>query len=170
MESTTRSMQRILIGNGGLAIVAAGVIGFGFLFFLIGKIALWPIPWEIEYQMPGTYDAWRMAHMEAIANGLLLWLTAAILPYLPFEDFGRKRVAYAMIIVAWTIIIASCFDPLLPDSRGLEARLPVTNIMAFLIFLPGVALAMIVPGVIAYRCLVAPAAEHQAEAERIKTS
>ena len=77
-----RKSQRLLVGHGALVLLFAFVIGFGFVFFLIGDIRLWPIPWVIDYQMPGTYDAWRMAHMEGITNGFGLWLLAAVLPLL----------------------------------------------------------------------------------------
>ena len=155
MEEQTdlKRMQRLLIGNGALLLFVAGILGFGFLFFLIGKIALWPIPGEINYQLPGTYDAWRMAHMEGIANGLLLWLTAAVLPLMPFQAVGRKRLAYAMLVITWTIVIASALDPLFPDSRGLEFGGPITNHFAFFLFYIGVGGAMIVPAIIAWRCL-----------------
>lgn len=146
-------VQRTLIGHGALLLFTAGVLGFGFLFFLMGKIALWPIPGEIDYQMPGTYDAWRMAHMEGIANGLLLWLTAAVLPLLPFALKARRRIAHGMIVIAWTIVVASALDPLFPNSRGLQFGGPMTNQIAFFLFYVGVVGAMVVPAVIAYRCL-----------------
>ena len=152
-QARTKRLQRILIGNGALLLFVAGILGFGFLFFLIGKIALWPIPWEIDYQLPGTYDAWRMAHMEGIANSLLLWLTAAVLPLMPFKAVGRKRLAYAMLVIAWTIVIASALDPLFPDSRGLEFGGSITNHFAFFLFYIGVGGAMVVPAIIAWRCL-----------------
>lgn len=152
-QPETKHMQRLLIGHGALLLFVAGVLGFGFLFFLIGKIALWPIPWEIDYQLPGTYDAWRMAHMEGIANGLLLWLTAAVLPLMPFQARGKKRLGYAMMVITWTIVIASALDPIFPDSRGLEFGGPVTNQLAFFLFYIGVGGAMIVPAMIAWHCL-----------------
>ncbi|MCF4167175.1 hypothetical protein L2U69_16115 [Zavarzinia compransoris] len=164
-QQNIKAVQRMLIGHGALLIFAAGVIGFGFLFFLMGKIALWPIPWEVDYQMPGTYDAWRMAHMEGIANGLLLWLTCAVLPLLPFGAKGRRRIALAMIVIAWTIVVASALDPLFPESRGLQFGGPLTNQFAFFLFYVGVLGAMIVPALIAYRCLrpAARTAEETAE-------
>lgn len=152
-QAETKHMQRLLIGHGALLLFVAGVLGFGFLFFLIGKIALWPIPWEIDYQLPGTYDAWRMAHMEGIANGLLLWLTAAVLPLMPFQLRGKKRLGYAMMVITWTIVIASALDPLFPDSRGLEFGGSMTNQFAFFLFYVGVGGAMIVPAMIAWYCL-----------------
>jgi hypothetical protein len=151
-QPDTKPLQKTLIGHGALLLFSAGLLGFGFLFFLIGKIALWPIPWEIDYQMPGTYDAWRMAHMEGIANGLLLWLSAAIMPLLPFGFKGLRRFAYAIIVIAWTIVIASALDPFFPDSRGLEFGGPITNQFAFFLFYIGVGGAMVVPAIVAYQC------------------
>ncbi len=136
-NSLTRT-QRLLIGHGAVLVFIGGVLGFGFLFFLIDKIALWPIPGEIEIKLPGTYDAWRMAHMEGIINGLFLWLTAALLPVMPFSEIALKRIAYGMIVVGWTIVVACG---------------PLTNYIAFFLFYVGVVAVMVIMAVIAYRCL-----------------
>jgi len=101
-----RKSQRLLVGHGALVLLMAFVIGFGFLFFLIGEISLWPIPGSIGYQFSGTYDAWRMAHMEGITNGFGLWLLAAVLPLLDLSAKTSRRIAIGMIITAWTIVIA----------------------------------------------------------------
>jgi len=153
ISETIRGYQRWLIGHGAVLIFIGGVLGFGFLFFLMGGIALWPIPGEINYQMPGTYDAWRMAHMEGIINGFALWLTAAILPVFPFTDKGKKRTALGMIIVGWTIVLASSLDPLFANSRGLEFGGPATNQMAFFLFYIGVVGVMVLMAIIAWKCL-----------------
>ena len=146
-------MKRQLIGHGALLIFVGGAIGFGFLFFLIGKIALWPIPGEISYQLPGTYDGWRMAHLEGIINGALLWLAAAVLPLIPISLKGQTRVGYSMIIIGWTFVIASLLDPLYANSRGLEFGGAMTNTIAFLLFYVGVVLVMVIMAVIAYKAL-----------------
>ena len=150
-----RNSQRLLVGHGALVLTMAFIIGFGFLFFLIGEIALWPIPGAIDYQMPGTYDAWRMAHMEGITNGFGLWLMAAVLPLLNFSAKTSRRIAIGMIITAWTIVIASTFDPLLPDSRGLamNSDTSLTNDIAFLLFLVGLAIVIAIMLKIAHQCL-----------------
>ena len=41
--------HRLLVGHGALVLLVGFVIGFGFLFFLTGEIALWPIPGQIDY-------------------------------------------------------------------------------------------------------------------------
>lgn len=149
-----RPLQRLLIGHGALLIFLGGVLGFGFLFFLLGKIALWPIPGEIDVQMPGTYDAWRMAHMEGITNGLLLWLSAGLLPVFPFSPKALKRIAWSVVIIGWTIVLGSTMDPLFHDSRGLEFGGPLTNNIAFFLFYIGVVGVMVLMATIAWRCLV----------------
>jgi hypothetical protein len=150
-----RKSQRLLVGHGALVLTAAFIIGFGFLFFLIEEIRLWPIPGAIDFQMPGTYDAWRMAHMEGITNGFGLWLMAAVLPLLNFSAKTSRRIAVGMIITAWTIVIASTFDPLFPDSRGLSltGETSLTNDIAFLLFLVGLAIVIAIMLKIAHACL-----------------
>jgi hypothetical protein len=150
-----QKIQRLLIGHGALVLLWAFVIGFGFLFFLLGDIRLWPIPWVIDYQMPGTYDAWRMAHMEGITNGFGLWLMAAVLPLLNLSLKTSRRIALGMIITAWTIVIASAFDPLFPKARGLaltdESNL--LNDVAFLLFVIGIGIVIAIMIKVAHRCL-----------------
>ncbi len=150
--------RRHLIGHGALLIFIGGVIGFGFLFFLIGRITLWPIPGGIEVQLPGTYDAWRMAHLEGILNGFALWLAAAVLPLIPLSARGLKRTALGLIVVAWTFVIASALDPLFPDSRGLQFGGPATNQAAFFLFYVGVVLIMVISATIAWKALRRPQA------------
>ncbi|NCF17937.1 MAG: hypothetical protein GWP63_06815 [Haliea sp.] len=147
--------QRLLVGHGALVLLFAFVMGFGFLFFLLGDIRLWPIPWVIDVQLPGTYDAWRMAHMEGITNGFGLWLMAAVLPLLNLSARTSRRIAIGMIIVAWTIVIASSFDPLFPNARGL-ALTSETNLMnnvAFLLFVIGIGIVIAIMIKVAKQCL-----------------
>ena len=48
-------------------------ISFGWVpfFHLIEQIVLWPLPVQIDVQIPGDSRAYRMGHMEAITQGLL---------------------------------------------------------------------------------------------------
>jgi len=151
--------QRLLIGHGALVLLFGFAVGFGFLFFLIGEVSLWPIPGKIEYQLPGTYDAWRMAHMEGIANGLLLWILAAVLPTIATFMEKIYRIALGMVVVAWTIVVASLLDPLFPDARGLmfSAESNVPNAFAFFLFYVGIVLVIVIVSAIAIKALRTPA-------------
>jgi hypothetical protein len=129
-----------------LVLLVGFIVGFGFLFFLLGEVRLWPLPWVIEYQLPGTYDAWRMAHTEGIANGLMLWMLAVPPPTVATFFEQVFRLAVAMVVVAWTIVTASCLDPLFPDARGL-AFTPESNLandLAFLLVYGGIVIAFVV--------------------------
>ena len=154
-----RPNQRLLVGHGALLIFVGGIMGWGFLFFLMGEVSLWPLPGKIDYQMPGTYDAWRMAHMEGIVNGMFLWLAAAIYPLFPLGNKASKWLTYALLATCWSIVLASCLDPLFPDARGLMMKDGVLNNIAFLLFYVGVPGAMIASAYIAYKALCAKNAD-----------
>lgn len=143
--SEITSYQRFLILQGAIILLIGFVIGFGFLFFLMGEISLWPIPGRIDYQMPGTYDAWRMAHMEAITNGIMLWVIAGLLPALSTLFTKIKWLVVIPTIIAWTIVLASAIDPLFDDARGLMMKewSNIANTSAFLLFYPGVMLSFV---------------------------
>lgn len=142
MNPSLRAVQRLLIVNGGLVLLFGCVIGFGYLFFLLGRIELWPIPWTIEAQLPGSVKAWRMSHLEGIMNGALLWLTAAVLPAFELTAKSARRVALLLIVTAWTFPVASLFDAFFQDSRGLHFGAPLTNIVPFFLFYAGVLAVM----------------------------
>ena len=95
-NSELLATQRLLIASGALLIFFAGVAGFGFLFFLLGEIRLWPFP-TIEYQLPGSVKAWRMTHLEGVLGGLIHWMLAALLPLMPFTIKSIRRMSIAMI-------------------------------------------------------------------------
>jgi len=150
--------QRLLVGHGALVLLFGFVVGFAFVFFLIGEITLWPFPGAIAYQLPGTYDSWRMAHMEGITNGLLLWILAAILPIIHTRVVQIYRLTVGMVIVAWTIVIASVLDPIFPNARGLvfNAESNIANGIAFFLFYVGIVIAFIVVITVAVKFLRAP--------------
>ena len=96
--------------------------------------------------------------MEGITNGFGLWLLAAVLPLLNLSPRSSRLIAIGMIITAWTIVIASTFDPLFPEARGLALD-PDSNLMndiAFLLFVIGIVIVIAIMIKIAKRCLFTP--------------
>lgn len=153
LEEEIKPLRRLLIGHGALLMLAAGVLGTAFTFFIIGHVALWPIPGRIHYQIPGTYHDWHMAHMEALINGAVVFLVAALLPALPFAWKGLKRIAYAVVIVAWVNVIASTIKIFFKDSQGLEATSLLSNNIVFALFYVGVVVFLVLMATIAWKCL-----------------
>lgn len=146
------SIQTRLIGNGALVLLVGFVFGFGYLFFILGRIELWPVPGAIPQQLPGTIKAWRMSHLEGVLNGLFLWLFAAILPMIPVSTAYARRIATAFIAMAWLLPFASILDALFPNSRGLAFHAPFTNNLAFFMFYVGIVWSMWAVGLIAWSC------------------
>ncbi|MFM5886140.1 MAG: hypothetical protein ACKOQ3_12605 [Novosphingobium sp.] len=133
-----RPIKRQLILNGGFVMLFGFAAGFGFLFFILGSIELWPIPGSIAYQLPGSEKAWRMTHLEGVLNGLMLWLLAVVLPAMDLPVARARNVARALIVTAWTFPVASLFDALFKDSRGLRFGGPITNLVPFFLFYIGI--------------------------------
>jgi hypothetical protein len=157
MENELQKSQRLLLGHGALVLLVGFILGFGFLFFLMGEISVWPIPGAIAYQLPGTYDAWRMAHIEGILNGFMLWILAAALPAL--HSFVKRiyRLAMGMVIAAWSLVVASAFDPLFPDARGLSFTASnFANDAAFFLFFIGIVIAVAVVITVAVKSFRVP--------------
>ena len=96
-----------------------------------------------------------MAHMEGITNGFGLWLLAAVLPILELTPRLSRMLSIGMIITAWTIVVASLFDPLFPAARGLalDADSNVLNDVAFLLFVIGIVIVIFIMIKIAKVCL-----------------
>jgi hypothetical protein len=137
-QSEFRPIKRQLILHGGFVMLFGFAAGFAFVFFILGSIELWPIPGRIDYQLPGSDKAWRMTHLEGVLNGLMLWLLAAILPTFELSAKLTRRVAHALIVTAWTFPVASLFDALFKDSRGLRFAQPISNIIPFFLFYVGI--------------------------------
>ncbi len=152
--NSLKRTQRLLIASGALLMFFGGVAGFGFLFFLLGEIRLWPFP-TIEYQMPGSVKAWRMTHLEGMLGGLIHWILAALLPLMPFGLKTLRRMSIAVISVGWMFTVASLMDAVFVDSRGLAIGGPLTNSFAFFLFYIGIAMIMYIFLAIAYRSLTA---------------
>lgn len=137
-SSELRPVQRMLIVQGGYVMLLGFVAGFGFLFYLIGSVELWPIPGKIAVQFPGSDKAWRMSHMEGVMNGLMLWLLAALQPAMALPLQTARRIARMLVLTAWCFPIASLFDAFFKDSRGLRFAAPVTNLIPFFLFYAGI--------------------------------
>ncbi|BFM14113.1 hypothetical protein R50073_02960 [Maricurvus nonylphenolicus] len=155
MNNDLKNAQRLLLGHGALILLLGFIIGFGFLFFLLGEVTVWPFPGTIKYQFPGTYDAWRMAHLEGIANGLMLWIMAAVIPLLQPYIKRIYRISVGMIVVAWTFVIASAIDPIFPNARGLafNASSNLASDTAFFLFYIGIIIAFVAVITIAVKTL-----------------
>ena len=95
----TKRYQALLIGNGAFVLLIGLLMGF--VFSLIGKIELWPIPGSWEIHMPADDRAWRAAHVGNILNGLMAMAAGLCLLHLSLRPGPQKFVTWSFVIAIW---------------------------------------------------------------------
>ena len=115
----TRRLQSLMIANAGLVLLLGMLAGLPFAFNLIGKIELWPVPFSLNVQIPGTERGWRAAHIGNIMNGTMLLAVAAVFHRLTLSPGARRAVAWGLIATVWGnavfYVVAACMT----EGRGL---------------------------------------------------
>jgi hypothetical protein len=97
----TGRLQALMIANAGLVLLLGMLMGIPFTFHLTGEIALWPLPFSIDFQIPGSERGWRAAHVGNIANGTMLLAVAAVFHRVKLSDGLRRALAWTLIVTAW---------------------------------------------------------------------
>ncbi len=138
-------LQALMIGHGSLVIVIGLLSGFGLMFKLLGEVAIWPIPWGIDAELPGTARGWQAAHVGGILNGVLVLVIAKCLPLLALADKTARRIAWALIFTGWANTVFYLFGNFAAN-RGLSGgtnALGEGSLAGFIAYLPA-ALATVV--------------------------
>ncbi len=114
----TEKMRVKLIVHGVGLWITAVIVGWMYMFNLLGEIALYPIIPAIDVQIPGESRAWNMAHLEGITNGLLLMGLAALAPLLTLSDAQHRALFWSALITGWGFTIPAWANALV-GTRGL---------------------------------------------------
>jgi len=114
----TERHRILLVLNGAGLLSSAVVIGWFYMFMLLGKIVLWPIVPEIDVQIGGEARAWNMAHLEGITNGLMLIGFAAIAPLLALSARQFVWLFWSSLVTAWMFTLPALANAI-AGTRGL---------------------------------------------------
>jgi hypothetical protein len=98
--------------------VAALLIGWVWMFSLLGRIVLWPIPGSIDVQLPDDPRGFRMGHMEGITNGLLLMALAGGGRFILHTERMHRLLFWSALVTAWLFTIPAMLHPFF-GTRGL---------------------------------------------------
>lgn len=112
-----RMQARLLLS--GLCLFVVGILfGWVWMFHLLGEITVWPLPINIEVNIPGDSRGFRMGHMEAITNGLLLMALAFAgqFMHLSAKQFGV--LFWSALITTWFFTIPAMANAFF-ETRGL---------------------------------------------------
>ena len=94
--------------------------------------------------------AWRLAHIEGFANGVLMLLIALSYPLLQPNIRAERFIRYGMLVVGYSNILASMYGGIF-DARGTmpTADSAMHDLVVFYGFLPGVIAIFVVLGAMA---------------------
>ena len=132
-------LQRIMIGNGLMVVLASMLAGFMLMFSLLGGIEIWPGK-IISVPMYGTSDGWVRAHTGGALNGVLVIVIALALPTLRLSELMQRITAYGFIYIAWSFTLFYWLGNA-SANRGLsigDSPLGEADLIGLLAFLPGV--------------------------------
>ncbi|MCZ6774404.1 MAG: isomerase [Proteobacteria bacterium] len=131
-------LQRIMIGNGLLVVLASMFAGFMLMFLLIGGIEIWPgkiVPLSIY----GTSEGWVRAHTGGALNGILVIVIALAMPALRLSPLMQRVTAYGFIYIAWSFTVFYWLGNA-SGNRALslgDSPLGESDIIGIIGFLPG---------------------------------
>lgn len=132
MDETSR---RRLAFHGAAAILLGLLAGFPFAFVILG-------------QMSGDLRAWRMAHLEGVLNGLLLWAAAGIGGVLRLGARAQQTLVWALVVTAYGNSIAAIFAAA-TGHRGLEPAGPLANLVVYVLFMAALVAVFVATALVA---------------------
>ncbi|MGI9439792.1 MAG: hypothetical protein ACR2OT_02305 [Parvibaculales bacterium] len=112
--------RRVLLVLNGLGLfLTAIIVGWFYMFFLLGAVDLWPFVTDVEVKIGGDRRAWNMAHLEGITNGLMLLALAAVAPYIRLGATAQTILFWSWLAFAWLFTLPAVANALF-STRGLE--------------------------------------------------
>lgn len=127
--------RRRLAFHGAIAIVLGLLAGFPFALVILG-------------QMSGDLRAWRMAHLEGVLNGMLLWAAAGVAPVLRLSQRSQNVLLWSLVVVAYGNTVASILGAAAGE-RGLEPGGNLANMTVYLLFMVAVVAIFVSAGYVA---------------------
>ncbi len=94
-------LRILLVVHGAGLWITAVLVGWMYMFMLLGEVVLFPFIPHFDIQIPGEARAWNMAHLEGVTNGLLLMGLAAIAPLLTLSERQGRLLFWTSIITGW---------------------------------------------------------------------
>jgi hypothetical protein len=127
--------RRRLAFHGAMAILLGLLAGFPFAFVVLG-------------QMAGDVRAWRMAHLEGVMNGLLLWAVAGLGGFLRLGDGAQRVLVWSLLVTAYGNTVASILGAG-SGARGLAPGGPLANTTVYLLFMVALVAVFVAVGLVA---------------------
>jgi hypothetical protein len=119
METMPNRLRALLFFNGIGLIALSVLIGWIWMFALLNRIVLWPLPLDIAVSIPDDGRAWRMAHVEAITEGLLLMAVGLGGQFIRLTRKQFGWLFWSSLVTGWLFSVPPIFNALF-GTRGLS--------------------------------------------------
>ncbi|MDX1496291.1 MAG: hypothetical protein R3352_01930 [Salinisphaeraceae bacterium] len=133
----TTARQGTMIKHGALVFSGGLLAGLMLTFSLLGHIEVWPIPGQLNIELPGTSRAWLRSHLGLILNGIGIWVFMLVGAKILLSEQQQKLYVISVLITAWFnsagFIIGTLFGV-----HGLHFGGAVANTVTYLFFLVAV--------------------------------
>lgn len=113
---------------------ATRLVLHGAVVFGLGMLSGIPFGYGIVESQPEAFvRAWKLAHLEGLTNGLVLWVLAAVTPRLDLPELAWRMLGWALGAMAYGNIVGAMLAAGL-GHRGLAPEGPVGNWIPFSVF------------------------------------
>ena len=107
-EVQKAALRRMMMGNGAFMIFAALVGGLGLWIYLLGGFELIP-GYVLQFQLPGSPDGWKRAHIGPVMNGLMVIAIAFGLPLLNISERTARILGWIRRVVERRFLLLQQF-------------------------------------------------------------
>jgi hypothetical protein len=111
-------LRALLLLNGVGLLLFSVFVGWQWFVALLGQLVVWPILPPVAVDMPGDARAWRMVHMEAISNGLLLMAWGLGGAFIRLTPQWHRVFFWSALTTAWLFTVPAYFNAIF-GTRGL---------------------------------------------------
>ena len=143
--SVTPRRRATIVFNGVLMFALGLIAGLLFTFALIGRVEAWPLIPTIQFEIPGSAQAWRQTHIGLLVNGITLFAIAAVGKSILLTERTQNLLVVCVLATGW-FNIAGFVTGTLFGVRGLAYGDSLANIATYLFFLVAVITAVVQTG------------------------
>lgn len=143
-----QAAQRDVLFRHAAALFVLGLVfGLIFTFEAVGHIVAWPLVPVIDFDFPGTEQAWRRTHLGAMINALAVLVFALAGTQLRLGERSRRTFVIAVLVTGWGNTLGFLVGTL-AGARGLAFGGGAANSISYLLFLAAAASAFVQGGLL----------------------
>jgi hypothetical protein len=122
-------LRSLLVVHGALVFLVGMAAGIPFAMVLLAGADSPPVPGDVR--------GWRMAHLEGVLNGFMLFVVAGIGRDVVLTQRTQAILFWSLLVTAWGNIIASIIGPIF-GARGLAFGVGSANNLMYVLFMAAV--------------------------------